>query len=206
MAERSEDESGGGGPARNALVLALITLALVALSPLSFRLGLNAWGAFILLGLAFLSGFAAIRLALPSLVAAGDGLSARKGVAALALVIAAAPLVLPTAYGLRALASGGGALLIHDITTDTDDPPAFVALRALHRKGADYGGGKIAAAQRKAYPDIAPILSTKRPIAPSPAPSARRRGSAGTSSPRAPTRAASRPPTRRASTASRTTS
>jgi uncharacterized protein (DUF1499 family) len=148
---------------RNALVLALLTLALVALSPLSYRLGLAAWGAIMLLGAAFFTGFAAMRLALPSLLAAEDGLSARKGVAALALVIAVAPLVLPAAYGLRALASGGGALLIHDITTDTDDPPAFVALRAEHHKGADYGGEKLAAAQRKAYPDIASLFLDEAP-------------------------------------------
>jgi uncharacterized protein (DUF1499 family) len=48
---------------------------------------------------------------------------------------------------------------IHDITTDTEDPPPFVALLALRRttfNGAEYGGEKIARLQKAAYPDIQP--------------------------------------------------
>jgi uncharacterized protein (DUF1499 family) len=48
---------------------------------------------------------------------------------------------------------------IHDITTDTDDPPAFVAvlpLRAQASNGADYEGEAVAAKQRAAYPAIKP--------------------------------------------------
>lgn len=48
---------------------------------------------------------------------------------------------------------------IHDITTDTDHPPQFVALLAVRQKapnGAAYGGARIAQAQKAAYPDIAP--------------------------------------------------
>jgi uncharacterized protein (DUF1499 family) len=50
---------------------------------------------------------------------------------------------------------------IHDITTDTDQPPEFVALREL-REGArnpvEYGGPEIAAQQRAAYPDVVPAV------------------------------------------------
>lgn len=49
---------------------------------------------------------------------------------------------------------------IHDITTDTVDPPQFVAVLPL-RKGAPnsavYGGPEIAAKQHAAYPDIKPL-------------------------------------------------
>jgi len=49
---------------------------------------------------------------------------------------------------------------IHDISTDTDHPPEFVALLPI-RKGAPngtaYGGPDIAAQQHKAYPDIQPL-------------------------------------------------
>jgi uncharacterized protein (DUF1499 family) len=48
---------------------------------------------------------------------------------------------------------------IHDITTDAADPPAFVAvlpLRAGASNPAAYGGPEVAAAQARAYPDIAP--------------------------------------------------
>jgi uncharacterized protein (DUF1499 family) len=45
--------------------------------------------------------------------------------------------------------------MIHDVSTDTDDPPAFVALRDTrmrYRNGIDYSGGK----QR--HPGIAPQI------------------------------------------------
>lgn len=48
---------------------------------------------------------------------------------------------------------------IHDITTDTVQPPAFVAvlpLRADARNSADYGGADIAEQQHRAYPDLQP--------------------------------------------------
>lgn len=50
---------------------------------------------------------------------------------------------------------------IHDITTDTQDPPKFVEILRL-LKTADnspvYGGKKLAALQRKAYPGIVPLV------------------------------------------------
>ena len=49
---------------------------------------------------------------------------------------------------------------IHDISTDTDDPPTFVAilpLRATASNRATYGGSRVAALQHAAYPDIAPV-------------------------------------------------
>ncbi|MDA9983127.1 DUF1499 domain-containing protein [Gammaproteobacteria bacterium] len=49
---------------------------------------------------------------------------------------------------------------IHDITTDTADPPGFgaiVALRADSPNTHIYGGAKVAAQQRVAYPDIQPL-------------------------------------------------
>jgi uncharacterized protein (DUF1499 family) len=48
---------------------------------------------------------------------------------------------------------------IHDITTDTRDPPVFetiLPLRADARNPASYAGPAVAAQQREAYPDIAP--------------------------------------------------
>ncbi len=57
---------------------------------------------------------------------------------------------------------------IHDITTDTANPPAFVAALAVReaakaRNSTVYAGDKIASAQRKAYPDI---VTQKRPEPP----------------------------------------
>jgi uncharacterized protein (DUF1499 family) len=56
---------------------------------------------------------------------------------------------------------------IHDITTDTDNPPAFVAilpLRANAPNGVEYGGNeawpaeKLGETTREAYPDLDPII------------------------------------------------
>jgi uncharacterized protein (DUF1499 family) len=49
---------------------------------------------------------------------------------------------------------------IHDITTDTVNPPEFIAvlpLRANAPNPATYGGSAVAEAQRLAYPDIRPL-------------------------------------------------
>ena len=50
---------------------------------------------------------------------------------------------------------------IHDITTDTENPPHFVAMLAIRKNApnpAEYGGPEIAAKQRAAYPDIIPLV------------------------------------------------
>jgi len=50
---------------------------------------------------------------------------------------------------------------IHDITTDTQNPPQFAAvlpLRAGAPNSAAYGGPELAELQRKAYPDIQPLI------------------------------------------------
>jgi uncharacterized protein (DUF1499 family) len=56
--------------------------------------------------------------------------------------------------------------MIHDITTDTENPPSFVSVLALRKdapNSAIYGGPEIAAQQRAAYPDIRPIVSDLSP-------------------------------------------
>jgi uncharacterized protein (DUF1499 family) len=55
---------------------------------------------------------------------------------------------------------------IHDITTDTNDPPQFVAvlpLRADAPNSAEYAGDSIAALQREAYPDVQPVQLADAP-------------------------------------------
>ncbi len=105
--------------------------------------------------------------------------SATTDLAAVLLTLAAA--VLAWKYGARrALAAGAAGLVlalivvgpplyqwrlasevprIHDISTDTDNPPQYVAVMPL-RKGqnpADYSA-EVAAQQKKGYPDIAPAM------------------------------------------------
>jgi uncharacterized protein (DUF1499 family) len=55
---------------------------------------------------------------------------------------------------------------MHDITTDTEHPPPFVALAAARTaapNGLAYQGTAITVAQRRAYPDIVPSLSPLPP-------------------------------------------
>jgi uncharacterized protein (DUF1499 family) len=55
---------------------------------------------------------------------------------------------------------------IHDITTDIEDPPQYVAvlpLRATAPNKTAYGGEKISAQQHKAYPDVKPVMLSAPP-------------------------------------------
>lgn len=50
---------------------------------------------------------------------------------------------------------------IHDITTDTENPPLFKAILTIRKdapNSAEYGGPQIAAMQRAGYPDLVPLL------------------------------------------------
>ncbi len=62
--------------------------------------------------------------------------------------------------------SGFGAPAIHDITTDTREPPHF-ELAAAARQESDndpaYAGEGVASAQREAYPDIEPLIVERSP-------------------------------------------
>lgn len=55
---------------------------------------------------------------------------------------------------------------IHDISTDMETPPVFVAilpLRAGAPNSAEYGGPEIAAQQRAGYPDLGPLTLSESP-------------------------------------------
>ena len=57
---------------------------------------------------------------------------------------------------------------IHDITTDTQNPPAFFVLDETRPNASNtlaYGGPEIAEQQNAAYPDIAPIIADMSPEA-----------------------------------------
>ena len=128
--------------------------AAVVIAPLGYRIGVAPLGlAFALLALGFLT------LVVGALLLLVAALRRRvpPGTEKLAYgALAAAELV--SLFPLAALVSGGGAPPIHDITTDTENPPQFVAAVALNVPGrTDYDGEAIAEQQRAAYPYIQPV-------------------------------------------------
>jgi len=78
------------------------------------------------------------------------------GRALLAIVLGVVAFVPPMLFKHKA----GSVPAIHDITTDTANPPAFQALLAARADApnpAEYGGAEVAAKQHAAYPDIQPL-------------------------------------------------
>ena len=73
-----------------------------------------------------------------------------------ALVLGGAIVAVPLQYLRSAVPA------IHDITTDTDNPPAFSAVlsaRAAERAGGvDYRDPRVAQMQKTSYPDVAPVI------------------------------------------------
>lgn len=142
---------------RLAVALAVLALALLAAAPLGWRLGGWSYGvSFVLMrwaGVGALAGAAAAAVALCTWRRLGGW---RRAAAIVALLGSGIIFYMPWHYTLLAGAS------IHDITTDTDHPPAFVAVlplrEAAHAASAVYAGPRLAALQKKAYPDIAPLF------------------------------------------------
>ncbi len=133
--------------------LALASAVLLVAGPLGTRLGI--W--------TFLIGFALLALTVVSAlvgvllsVVGGFRTQQWRG-AALGIVAGTVVLAAPASQML----AGGGAPPVHDITTDTVDPPAFVAALALRRNAAnspEYDGADVAAQQQRAFPDIQPLM------------------------------------------------
>ncbi|HEX9811226.1 MAG TPA: DUF1499 domain-containing protein [Burkholderiales bacterium] len=84
----------------------------------------------------------------------GHGTSMYWSMAAFAAGLLVAAPVVSSAHLLRTLPR------IHDISTDTENPPPFVAVlkeRAGAPNAADYGGPAVAKLQHAAYPDLKPL-------------------------------------------------
>jgi uncharacterized protein (DUF1499 family) len=140
-----------------AIASALILLA----GPVGYRLGilplrvalqtLLRWGAY--------GGIAAAIVSLAGVVATlKRPREARRGLllAAISLLIGVVLIAIPLRFRL-----GPAKPPIHDITTDTQEPPEYVAvlpLRVNVPNTAVYGGETIAAQQREAYPDLHPLI------------------------------------------------
>lgn len=147
------------------VVGALALLAMLAAGPL-YRFGaLGLGSAFGLMGLGAKAGIVAIIIALVGLVLA---LIARRGgyalLAGVGIVLGLLAFVPPWMFRHKA----SQVPPIHDITTDTANPPKFEAvlpLRADAPNSPAYAGADVAAQQHQAYPDIQPLQFKATPAA-----------------------------------------
>ena len=137
------------------LVLALVALILLFLTGPGTRFG---WWhfrtSFTLMQRAGYLGIAAVVVSLIGLI-----LSRGRGrlLAGAGLVLGALAFFLPWNWRQEARQYPG----IHDITTDVQNPPVFVAVAPLRRDApnpVEYAGDSVAAVQREAYPDLRPLM------------------------------------------------
>jgi len=149
---------------RLALLVAVVAAVLVAAAGPAYRFGyVDIPQAFGFMQWGVYAAGAALVLAVLWIIFAFVGRSTA-GLAAFiaALVIAGAAAAVP--IGMRATAQSVPP--IHDITTDTANPPAFVAiapLRADAPNGVDYKPEENVEATKKAYPDLAPLVTNVPP-------------------------------------------
>jgi uncharacterized protein (DUF1499 family) len=136
-------------------VLAILAVTLLALAGPGTRLGL--WDfrfGFLLLRWGAYLGIAGAGLGLLLLLRRPLGASVVPPV--LAIVLGGLAMFVPW----RLMDQAKRVPPIHDITTDTDRPPEFVAVlprRADAPNGVEYEGAEVARQQREAYPDIRPL-------------------------------------------------
>lgn len=148
------------------LFLAALAVLLLALAPFGWRVGW--WGyRFSLLTLMPYAAYVGLAAAIVSALLL---LLARRAIGTQGVAIALAALVVGglvayVPWHYRALARRVPP--IDDITTDTANPPAFVALTRLreaeHSNPSAYAGAKTAALQKHGYPDITPLLLNLAP-------------------------------------------
>ena len=144
--------------ARIVLLLAVVAALLLLSAGPGTRFGLWEFGTgFLLMRWAFFGGVAAVLLAIVLLVVPTTRRAAAPMLAA-AVLVGALTAWVPW-NGLQTVRS---LPFIHDITTDTEDPPVFVAVLPLRADAAnppEYPGEEVAQQQREAYPAVQPILT-----------------------------------------------
>ena len=145
--------------------LALVSALGVLLAPLGYRLGV--WDVrFALLTLVKWATIASLAALVVCLLATVGGLVRRQRAGRRYAYVGLLLSVLSAGVPLFHYVKARRVPAIHDITTDTAHPPAFVALaavRAAAPNGLAYAGAAVAAAQRQAYPDLVPYFSSLPP-------------------------------------------
>jgi hypothetical protein len=159
-------QSNGKRPGWHALgpILTIIGVLLLALSPVGYRLGWFGIPMALLRLIPAALAACALGLALSLVAIARTPPGAGYGMPLAAIVVSIAISVIPVLGIVHARQVPG----IHDITTDTETPPLFVALaaqRIASPNGLAYGGTEVAAQQKRAYPDVTTLHSKLAPDA-----------------------------------------
>jgi uncharacterized protein (DUF1499 family) len=153
--------SGGLGLriAQLGFVLALLAVVAAACSGFGYQLGL--WHfrtGFLILRWAFFGALAAAAVSLLGLLIVRFGRGALvPGIAGLVIALAFAYVPWQWKQTLDRFP------YIHDITTDTENPPAFVAAARLRKDGdhpITYDGPEVATQQKEAYPELVPLITS----------------------------------------------
>jgi uncharacterized protein (DUF1499 family) len=143
-------------------VVGLLAFALLAIAGPGTRLGVWDFGTgFLLLRWAAYLGIAGVVLGLLALLMRP---STGRGWLMVGVVAALVAVLLPWSW----LRTAKRVPPIHDISTDTEHPPEFVAvlpLRVNAPNSTTYGGAEIAAQQHQAYPDVQPLTLNAPPAA-----------------------------------------
>ena len=157
-------QSDGGARFGNRLVVigllvALASAAAMVFSGIGYRLDLYHFRiGFAILGWAFWSALAGAILSV-----AGLALAAGKPRGTLVAALAGIAIGVVAAYVPWSFKQTAGSLpYIHDISTDTENPPEFVAAAKLRKPGdhpVAYDGKEVADLQHKAYADLAPLMT-----------------------------------------------
>lgn len=141
------------------LIVALVSAAAMVFSGLGYRMDLFHFRTgFAILRWAFWFALAGAMLSLAGLV-----MTAGKPVRFLVAALAGIAIGFGAAYVPWTLKRTADVLpFIHDISTDTDNPPEFIAAAKL-RKPTDhpvtYDGKEVADLQKKAYPDLVSYMT-----------------------------------------------
>lgn len=139
------------------LVVALASAAAMVFSGIGYQLGL--WHfrtGFMILRWAFWFAAAGAVLSLLGLILAAPRPPKILAAAIVAIAVGVTAVYIPWSYK-RTVDS---LPFIHDITTDVQNPPAFVAVKSMRKEGdhpVEYDGPEVAAEQQKAYPDLVPL-------------------------------------------------
>ena len=159
--QRLEDVSGRRTPCLGVagLVLGALAAASAVMAGIGTRLGV--WDFRTGLGILKWSAYLALGASILCLAALAAGFAGKIRRGAL-LPLVGLLLALPAiALPWRMWSTARRVPAIHDITTDTENPPRFVAVLPLRAGAANpsaYGGPEIAEKQRFAYPDVRPAI------------------------------------------------